>query len=76
MEKIINFLKNPFSVGAVAGVAFIVAIVDSLINDVSSFSELGTVGEIATWIFMIAFTIVFIRGMVAPIVMKIISWFK
>jgi len=76
MEKIISFLKNQFYVGAVAGVAFIVAIIDSLSNDASSFTELGIVGKIATWIFMIAFSILFTRMFMIPIISKIISWFK
>ncbi len=76
METIINFLKNPFSVGAVAGVAFIIGLIDSITNSASSYAELGIVGKVATIIFTIAFAVLVTIALVLPIFRTIVKWFK
>jgi uncharacterized membrane protein YdfJ with MMPL/SSD domain len=76
MEKIIKFLKNPFSVGTVAGVAFIIALIDSILSDASSYAEIGIIGKIATIIFTISFAVLVVVTFILPIFRTILKWFK
>lgn len=76
MKKLLNTLIDPQKGLAVAGVFFIIALINSLMVDASSMEDLSWWGKLATGGFMIVFAILFIRYFILPIGYWVVKLFK
>ena len=75
MLKIYSFIQNPKSLLLGCAIFFVIALIDSLINNASSFETLSIIGKIGTILLIVPFTYLIFTFMLKPIWKALVSYF-